>query len=113
MDIVVSPDVRKPIAILLLAASSVLAVPMSAVEQLCSIEPCCTMPMDCCAIEAAPAPSPDLVLTPSVGVDAAPAAIAEHLPFEPTPSNGETWRASELFESPQPDRQALLSTYLI
>lgn len=107
--------VRKWITAILLAIAVVAMMPASPAEAFCSVEPCCASgPMDCCTIESAPAPSPELVLTETVRVSQ-PSIVAETItPFlEAVSLEPERGPEDRPFAESPPDRLALLSTYLI
>lgn len=111
----VPPIVRKLIIAVLLLVSTVALVPTTMAESFCSVEPCCASDViDCCTMDNAPAPAPELVLREQVRVSQPATAVLTSAPsFEAVPANVMEQAEDLLLAESPPDRLALLSTYLI
>lgn len=111
----VPPIVRKLITAMLLLVSTAAFVPTTVAESFCSIEPCCASDMmDCCTMQSAPAPAPELVLREQVRISQPSSAIFTTAPsFETVPVDVTEQAEVLVFGESPPDRLALLSTYLI
>lgn len=107
--------VRKLVTALLLLTAAIAMIPANSAEAFCSVEPCCKSgAMDCCTIESAPAPSPELVLTDTTRVSQLSVVGETITPLcEAVPLEAKRQTVERPFSESPPDRLALLSTYLI